>query len=153
MGARSVPPEAEFVRTVSPASDAGFFVFPDLYVRTEGSYRLKLCLFEVVGNNVRHCKCIYSTPFYVSTAKKFPGVEDKCLLLLRPPATPFSRYSVLPPNLTHPPLHRILPLTCSLADQGTKIRIRKDIRMCKTTCAGGQAASPSQMGGAEGESF
>jgi len=29
--------------------DAGFFVFPDLSVRTEGSYRLKLTLFEVVG--------------------------------------------------------------------------------------------------------
>lgn len=30
-------------------ADAGFFVFPDLSVRTEGSYRLKLSLFEVVG--------------------------------------------------------------------------------------------------------
>ncbi|KAF8514679.1 hypothetical protein JB92DRAFT_122447 [Gautieria morchelliformis] len=29
--------------------DAGFFVFPDLSVRTEGSYRLKLTLFEVIG--------------------------------------------------------------------------------------------------------
>ena len=29
--------------------DAGFFVFPDLSVRTEGSYRLKLSLFQVVG--------------------------------------------------------------------------------------------------------
>ncbi|KAF8814495.1 hypothetical protein BYT27DRAFT_6966287 [Phlegmacium glaucopus] len=29
--------------------DAGFFVFPDLSVRTEGSYRLKLSLFEVVS--------------------------------------------------------------------------------------------------------
>ena len=29
--------------------DAGFFVFPDLSVRTEGSYRLKLSLFEVVA--------------------------------------------------------------------------------------------------------
>ena len=30
-------------------TDAGFFVFPDLSVRTEGSYRLKLSLFEVVA--------------------------------------------------------------------------------------------------------
>ena len=29
--------------------ETGFFVFPDLSVRTEGSYRLKLSLFEVVG--------------------------------------------------------------------------------------------------------
>ncbi|KAF8214564.1 hypothetical protein K438DRAFT_1801669, partial [Mycena galopus ATCC 62051] len=69
-GARGVPPGAwildgktdyEFVRTASPVSDSGFFVFPDLYVRTEGSYRLKMSLFEVFG--------IYSAPFYVSTAK------------------------------------------------------------------------------------
>ncbi|KAJ6492759.1 velvet factor-domain-containing protein [Mycena vitilis] len=89
-----------------PASDAGFFVFPDLSVRTEGSYRLKLSLFEVVGNDVRHCKSIYSAPFYVYTAKKFPGVEESS------------------------------PLTCSLADQGIKIRIRKDIRMRKARVPG-----------------
>ncbi|KAJ7161176.1 velvet factor-domain-containing protein [Mycena filopes] len=77
--------------TAPPPSDAGFFVFPDLSVRTEGSYRLKLSLFEVVGNDVRHCKSIYSAPFYVYTAKKFPGVEESS------------------------------PLTCSLADQGIKI--------------------------------
>ncbi|KAH7882003.1 velvet factor-domain-containing protein [Phlebopus sp. FC_14] len=81
--------------------DAGFFVFPDLSVRTEGSYRLKLSLFEVVGNTVRHCKSIYSAPFYVYTAKKFPGMEEST------------------------------PLSCSLADQGIKIRIRKDIRVRK----------------------
>ncbi|KAF8214523.1 hypothetical protein K438DRAFT_1955569 [Mycena galopus ATCC 62051] len=67
--------------TASPASDAGFFVFSDLSVCTEGSYRLKLSLFEVIGcvgvsvslylipsgsltptptagNDVRHCKSI-----------------------------------------------------------------------------------------------
>ncbi|KAF8346679.1 velvet factor-domain-containing protein [Amanita rubescens] len=55
--------------------DAGFFVFPNLSVRIEGSYRLKLSLFEVVGSNVRHRKSIYSAPFYVYTAKQFPGME------------------------------------------------------------------------------
>ncbi|KAF7307972.1 Velvet domain-containing protein [Mycena kentingensis (nom. inval.)] len=91
--------------TAPPSSDAGFFVFPDLSVRTEGSYRLKLSLYEVVGNDVRHCKSIYSAAFYVYTAKKFPGVEESS------------------------------PLTCSLADQGIKIRIRKDIRMRKSRVA------------------
>ncbi|KNZ81723.1 hypothetical protein J132_10926 [Termitomyces sp. J132] len=91
--------------------DAGFFVFPDLSVRTEGSYRLKLSLFEVVGNQVRHCKSIYSAPFYVYTAKKFPGMEEST------------------------------PLSCSLADQGIKIRIRKDIRVRKRT--GGGKPTPS----------
>ncbi|KAG8961434.1 hypothetical protein FRC00_012262 [Tulasnella sp. 408] len=113
--------------------DAGFFVFPDLSVRTEGSYRLKLSLFEVVGQvypppvavnlrmaralnlpsspphsaQVHHCKSIFSKPFYVYTAKKFPGMEGKS--------------SSLPYRL----------LSCSLADQGIKIRIRKDIRVRK----------------------
>ncbi|KAG8908759.1 hypothetical protein FRB99_002997 [Tulasnella sp. 403] len=81
--------------------DAGFFVFPDLSVRTEGSYRLKLSLFEVVGAQVHHCKSIFSMPFYVYTAKKFPGMEEST------------------------------QLSCSLADQGIKIRIRKDIRVRK----------------------
>ncbi|KAG8981317.1 hypothetical protein FRB93_008741 [Tulasnella sp. JGI-2019a] len=81
--------------------DAGFFVFPDLSVRTEGSYRLKLSLFEVVGANVYHCKSIFSRPFYVFTAKKFPGMEEST------------------------------SLSCSLAEQGIKIRIRKDIRVRK----------------------
>ena len=57
------------------ARDAGFFVFPDLSVRTEGTYRLKLTLFEVIGANVHHCKSVFSAPFYVYTAKKFPGME------------------------------------------------------------------------------
>lgn len=57
--------------------DAGFFVFPDLSVRTEGTYRLKLTLFEVIGANVHHCKSIFSAPFYVYTAKKFPGMEGE----------------------------------------------------------------------------
>ncbi|KAI0341169.1 hypothetical protein BDW22DRAFT_1332963 [Trametopsis cervina] len=92
--------------------DAGFFVFPDLSVRTEGSYRLKLSLFEVVGSNVYHCKSIYSAPFYVYTAKKFPGMEEST------------------------------PLSCSLADQGIKIRIRKDIRVRKKP---GPADGPTPM--------
>ncbi|KAF9044764.1 hypothetical protein BDZ89DRAFT_1155565 [Hymenopellis radicata] len=79
--------------------DVGFFVFPDVSVRTEGSYRLKLSLFEVTGNMVKHCKSVFSTPFYVYTAKKFPGMEQST------------------------------QLSVSLADQGIKIRIRKDIRV------------------------
>ncbi|KAF8428028.1 velvet factor-domain-containing protein [Boletus edulis BED1] len=94
--------------------DAGFFVFPDLSVRTEGSYRLKLSLFEVVSNTVRHCKSIYSAAFYVYTAKKFPGMEEST------------------------------PLSCSLADQGIKIRIRKDIRVRKRPIA---ALAPPSDGG------
>ncbi|KDQ11198.1 hypothetical protein BOTBODRAFT_177452 [Botryobasidium botryosum FD-172 SS1] len=87
--------------TENNGQDAGFFVFPDLCVRTEGSYRLKLNLYEVVDSQVHHCKSIFSKPFYVYTAKKFPGMEEST------------------------------QLSISLADQGIKIRIRKDIRVRK----------------------
>jgi len=69
--------DPEAVTERGQARDAGFFVFPDLSVRTEGTYRLKLTLFEVVGANVHHCKSIFSAPFYVYTAKKFPGMEGE----------------------------------------------------------------------------
>ncbi|KZT01840.1 uncharacterized protein LAESUDRAFT_739035 [Laetiporus sulphureus 93-53] len=98
--------------TEAGGADAGFFVFPDLSVRTEGSYRLKLSLFEVVGSSVYHCKSIFSAPFYVYTAKKFPGMEEST------------------------------PLSCSLADQGIKIRIRKDIRVRKRPLPGNEAPTP-----------
>ncbi|KAF8214567.1 velvet factor-domain-containing protein [Mycena galopus ATCC 62051] len=135
------PAAAKYRPTMaSPASDAGFFVFPDLSVRREGSCRLELSLFEVVGcvgvsvyfilyssflgeermsmrwsdiamhaplilpgslahptaSDVRHCKSIYSTPFYIYTAKGSPVWRTPDMLPRRP---------------------------------GLKIRIRKDIRM------------------------
>ncbi|ORZ00102.1 velvet factor-domain-containing protein, partial [Absidia repens] len=79
-------------------TDAGFFVFPDLSVRMEGKYRLKLSLFEIIGKEVFHCKSILSDQFIVYSAKKFPGMEESTFL---------SR---------------------SFADQGLKIRIRKELR-------------------------
>ncbi|KAI8149384.1 velvet factor-domain-containing protein [Fennellomyces sp. T-0311] len=79
-------------------SDAGFFVFPDLSVRVEGNYRLKLSLFEIIGKDVFHCVSIISDVFIVYSAKKFPGMEESTFL---------SR---------------------AFADQGLKIRIRKELR-------------------------
>ncbi|CDH54602.1 related to velvet a protein [Lichtheimia corymbifera JMRC:FSU:9682] len=82
-------------------SDAGFFVFPDLSVRVEGHYRLKLSLFEIIGKDVYHCRSIISDVFVVYSAKKFPGMEESTFL---------SR---------------------AFADQGLKIRIRKELRQRK----------------------
>jgi hypothetical protein len=44
--------------THSQPQDAGFFVFPDLSARTEGSYQLKLTLYEVDGHSVQQCMYI-----------------------------------------------------------------------------------------------
>ena len=79
-------------------SHQGFFVFPDLSIRVEGRYRLKLCLFETIGHSVHHCKSIYSDPFHVYTAKRFPGMEESTRL------------------------------SKSFAEQGLKVRVRKHPR-------------------------
>ncbi|KAI8320055.1 hypothetical protein GQ54DRAFT_248618, partial [Martensiomyces pterosporus] len=77
-------------------SDGAFFVFPDLSVRCEGVYRLKFSLYEIVGNQVFFCKSITSTVFTVYSAKKFPGMEESTRL------------------------------TKLFAEQGLKIRVRKE---------------------------
>ncbi|KAF9989637.1 hypothetical protein BGZ75_005622 [Mortierella antarctica] len=79
-------------------TESGFFVFPDLSVRMEGTYRLKFCLYEMVGKDVHFCAYVISDPLIVYSAKKFPGMEESTIL---------SQY---------------------FAEQGLKIRIRKEVR-------------------------
>lgn len=98
---------------------AGYFIFPDLSVRHEGQYRLTFTLYEEVkdpkdadaeakpasvdaggiGASI-HGRCeVKSSPFSVYSAKKFPGLTE---------STPLSR---------------------TVADQGCRVRIRRDVRM------------------------
>ncbi|TPX62224.1 hypothetical protein SpCBS45565_g07062 [Spizellomyces sp. 'palustris'] len=81
--------------------DGAFFVFPDLSVRMEGAYRLKFSLFEIINTEIYYCTSICSDVFNVYPAKKFPGMEESTFL---------SR---------------------TFAEQGLKIRIRKELRMRK----------------------
>ncbi|KAK7028553.1 velvet domain-containing protein [Favolaschia claudopus] len=78
--------------------DAAFFIFPNICVRLEGSWRFKLSLFVIEGDKVKLCATTYSSPFYVYQGKQYPGVQVST------------------------------PLTRALAAQGVKLRIRKDIR-------------------------
>ncbi|MCJ1307327.1 velvet protein [Agyrium rufum] len=110
-------------------SQAGYFIFPDLSVRHEGKYRLSFNLFEEVKDgkdadvdgptiNPEHPNYslmrgspmapqahvhfrleVKSEPFVVFSAKKFPGLAES----------------------TH--LSRVV------ADQGCRVRIRRDVRM------------------------
>ncbi|KAL1921641.1 uncharacterized protein VTP21DRAFT_10283 [Calcarisporiella thermophila] len=81
-----------------------YFVFQDLSVRTEGSFRLKFSFAEVGGHEAvsmgvsRVHAEIFTDPFTVYSAKKFPGMLD---------STPLSR---------------------CFARQGVKIPVRKDQR-------------------------
>lgn len=97
---------------------AGYFIFPDLSVRHEGKYRLGFSLYEELreardgdseldaadakiqeGAHVSHRLEVKSTPFTVFSAKKFPGLSS---------STALSRM---------------------VAEQGCRVRIRRDVRM------------------------
>nr|ARB51352.1 VosA-alpha transcript variant 1 [Aspergillus terreus] len=79
-------------------TDGGFFVFGDLSVKIEGDFRLKFTLFEMRKEMVYYLKSIISERFTVSPPKSFPGMAESTFL---------SR---------------------SFADQGVKLRIRKEPR-------------------------
>ncbi|OJJ44026.1 hypothetical protein ASPZODRAFT_135465 [Penicilliopsis zonata CBS 506.65] len=88
-------------------NDGGFFVFGDLSVKIEGDFRLKFTLFEMRNDSrdvVTYLKSIISERFTVLPPKSFPGMAESTFL---------SR---------------------SFADQGVKLRIRKEPRtMLKRT--------------------
>ncbi|XHG01196.1 hypothetical protein AWENTII_004593 [Aspergillus wentii] len=79
-------------------NDGGFFVFGDLSVKIEGEFRLKFTLFEMRKEVVTYLKSIVSDRFNVSPPKSFQGMAESTFL---------SR---------------------SFADQGVKLRIRKEPR-------------------------
>lgn len=108
---------------------AGYFIFPDLSVRHEGKYRLSFALYEElkeqkdmdtdVSNNVQvkasgidayvtHRLEVKSAPFTVFSAKKFPGLTE---------STQLSRL---------------------VAEQGCRVRIRRDVRMRRRDTKGGE---------------
>ncbi|PWY87641.1 hypothetical protein BO70DRAFT_385899 [Aspergillus heteromorphus CBS 117.55] len=79
-------------------SDGGFFVWGDLSVKIEGEFRLKFTLFEMRKDLVTQLKTIVTDRFTVYPPKSFPGMAESTFL---------SR---------------------SFADQGVKLRIRKEPR-------------------------
>ncbi|THY55149.1 hypothetical protein D6C77_00728 [Aureobasidium pullulans] len=100
-------------------SQAGYFIFPDLSVRHEGKYRLGFSLYEELKDpkdadqadeaaaaaaaqgeaQITHRLEVKSQPFTVFSAKKFPGLAS---------STQLSR---------------------TVADQGCRVRIRREVRM------------------------
>ncbi|KAK7419136.1 velum formation-related protein [Neonectria punicea] len=97
-------------------TEAGYFIFPDLSVRHEGRYRLTFSLFETTKEEkdfdlepsdgdlppgVDWRMEIKTLPFSVFSAKKFPGLMEST------------------------------QLSKTVADQGCRVRIRRDVRMRK----------------------
>lgn len=110
-------------------AEAGYFIFPDLSVRHEGKYCLEFNLYEHTKNtkdwsaedkaneaqilqdnpngHVWFVNQVKSAPFTVFSAKKFPGLAESTIL---------SR---------------------TVAEQGCRVRIRRDVRMRRREGKGG----------------
>jgi hypothetical protein len=82
----------------SDNNDGAFFVFGDLSVKLEGTYRLQFNLYEMRQNECYHIKCILSDPFPVHSTKNFQGMSESTFL------------------------------TRSFSDQGVRLRLRKEPR-------------------------
>lgn len=85
-----------------------YFAFPDLSIRTEGRYTLRFSLIKLVNSDFQEdakskiVTQVFSDPFTVYSAKKFPGMTE---------STELSKV---------------------FAKQGLKIPIRNDVRVKKT---------------------
>ncbi|KAK0672036.1 velvet factor-domain-containing protein [Cercophora samala] len=95
-------------------SQGGFFVFGDLSVKREGSFRLEFTLFEL-RSQTRDCwqlsSCISHT-FQVYANKTFPGLQESTFL------------------------------TRTFSDQGVRLRLRKDSRTVVQSRKRGASGAP-----------
>ncbi|KAM3075505.1 hypothetical protein ACMFMG_007651 [Clarireedia jacksonii] len=78
--------------------DGAYFVFGDLSVKVEGTFRLQFNLFELRGAEYQHLKTVTSKPFLVHSTKTFPGMNEST------------------------------KLTRAFGEQGVRLRIRKEPR-------------------------
>ncbi|KAF5661503.1 putative sexual development activator [Fusarium heterosporum] len=121
-------------------TEAGYFIFPDLSVRHEGLYCLTFSLFETTKEEkdfdakpvdgdlppgVDFRMDIRTKPFSVFSAKKFPGLMEST------------------------------QLSKTVADQGCRVRIRRDVRMRKrdSKSGGGNNNNNSGNGNPNGNGF
>ncbi|TVY85505.1 Spore development regulator RYP2 [Lachnellula suecica] len=79
-------------------SDGAFFVFGDLSIKIEGSFRLQFNLYEMRERECFHMQSIRSDSFPVHSHKNFPGMSESTFL------------------------------TRSFSDQGVRLRLRKEPR-------------------------
>ncbi|KAJ5682286.1 hypothetical protein N7462_005451 [Penicillium macrosclerotiorum] len=109
-------------------SQAGYFIFPDLSVRHEGRYRLSFHLYEEIKDSKDADKDSHMPlPNQVSpTNTSKPGAPQAFLhFRLEVKSIPFTVYSAkkFPGLATSTSLSRII------AEQGCRVRIRRDVRM------------------------
>lgn len=78
--------------------DGGFFVFGDVSVKVEGTYRLQFNLFEVRDGNADFLSSVMSDALKVFPSKSFPGMSESTMM------------------------------TRTFSDQGVRLRLRKEPR-------------------------
>ncbi|PIA14014.1 hypothetical protein COEREDRAFT_23566, partial [Coemansia reversa NRRL 1564] len=61
-------------------TQGAYFVFSDLSVRMEGSFRLRFDLFEIKGATVYNRASVTSENFFVYSPKRFPGMMESTQL-------------------------------------------------------------------------
>ncbi|KUL87218.1 hypothetical protein ZTR_03295 [Talaromyces verruculosus] len=106
-------------------AQAGYFIFPDLSVRHEGFYRLNFNLYEEVKDPKDADKDAPLPAQPMVTSNK-PGAPKAFLnFRLEVKSTPFQVYSAkkFPGLATSTSLSRVV------AEQGCRVRIRRDVRM------------------------
>lgn len=79
-------------------SDGAFFIFGDLSIKLEGSFRLQFNLYEMRDKECFHVQSVQSEAFTVHPSKSFPGMSESTFL------------------------------TRSFSDQGVRLRLRKEPR-------------------------
>ncbi|KAJ5950378.1 uncharacterized protein N7479_008791 [Penicillium vulpinum] len=106
-------------------SQAGYFIFPDLSVRHEGRYRLNFHLYEEI-KDAKDADKDSTLPLPNQITTPNPGTPQAFLhFRLEVKSVPFTVYSAkkFPGLATSTSLSRII------AEQGCRVRIRRDVRM------------------------
>ncbi|KAL4737992.1 velvet factor-domain-containing protein [Aspergillus similis] len=102
---------------------AGYFIFPDLSVRNEGSYRFSFHLFEQIKDPKDATEGTQPMPSPVPG--KLSSPQEFLEFRLEVISNPFIVYSAK----KFPGLTTSTPISRMIAEQGCRVRIRRDVRM------------------------
>lgn len=112
-------------------SPAAYFLFPDLSVRHEGWYRLSFTLYEATKEveDFDVDRPVRIGDLEVITPRPAAKTQESMAWRLEVKSTPFQVYSAK----KFPGLSESTEMSRIVADQGCRVRIRRDIRMRKRT--------------------
>jgi len=108
---------------------AAYFIFPDLSVRHEGWYRLKFSLFEQIkhAQDADPDRPFQDVPASTEEQRTAPVRHESMANRMEVLSIPFQVYSAK----KFPGLNTSTALSKVVADQGCRVRIRRDIRQRK----------------------